>query len=95
MFRFYREKLCNAEKRIYDSLFACFATQEKQIKIPFLQAEKLRQIFKYVVYDNPLVFYVEGFIIKKSFLFNRITIYPKYNYSKKEVELLTKSVVLL
>ena len=67
MFRFYREKLCNAEKRIYDTLLSFFEVQEKQIKIPFLQAEKLRRIFKYVVYDNPLVFYVEGFIIKRSF----------------------------
>ena len=86
MYRFYREELPEKEKILYDLLLTSFERLEIEIKVPLLGEEKIKQIFKYVLYDNPLIFYVEGLITKKKFLSNCISLYPKYNYSKEELE---------
>lgn len=91
MYRFYREELPKKEKILYDLLLTSFERQEIEIKVPLLGEVKIKQIFKYVLYDNPLIFYVEGLITKKKFLSNCISLYPKYNYSKEEIERLTKA----
>ncbi len=93
MYRFYREKLPEKEKFIYDLLLTSFERQDIEIKVPLLDEEKIKQIFKYVLYDNPLIFHVEGLITKKKFLSSCISLYPKYNYSKEEIERLWKRLV--
>lgn len=91
MYRFYREELPEKEKFIYDLMLTSFERQEIEIKVPLLDEEKIKQLFKYVLHDNPLIFYVEGLVTKKKSLSSRISLYPKYNYSKEEIERLTKA----
>ena len=85
---YYFSRLTNEQRIIYKIMFSGLENYSKEIKIPFLRPiDEIFTIFKFILLDNPIVFYVSSFIYLTSNLHTEeCIIKPEYKYSKNFVE---------
>lgn len=84
-YSFFRNKLSPIEQVAYDYLYSGFIAHKTNIKIPNIAIEKIQNIFQNVIFDNPIIFFVESAtyqIINKDYC-NMVI--PKYRFDKNEI----------
>lgn len=59
-FQYYRSLLSNKSQKVYDKLYCKMIRCEKLITIPFIVEDEIKNIFKFVLLDNPVIFYVQS-----------------------------------
>lgn len=82
-YRFYYSLLNDKAKQAYDELYDGFSNMKKSFKITKLEEKDFKDVFEFLMLDNPLIFYLNSYtyIISNT----DITINPDYLFTMDEV----------
>jgi hypothetical protein len=81
------------EKIAYGVIYRGLAAHDKKIILKLdITSGQLRKVFLRVMYDNPILFYVNQTIIRRIGEPGNWTIWPVYLYDGSETELLTRKI---
>jgi len=91
--RYYFSIMDDVEKQVYKAIYDGLRTRTYSIEIPLcVPKEKIQEIYLRVLYDNPLMFYVNQTIIRISGKEGDYSLLPEYIYTEREIKLLTGEV---
>ncbi|GHV16967.1 hypothetical protein AGMMS49938_17440 [Fibrobacterales bacterium] len=80
---YYYSRLTDDKKAIYKTILAGLKAFDKEIKIQLMPMNEITMIFNYVLFDNPLIFYVSQSFQQLRDLYNKkCFIVPEYKYPK-------------
>lgn len=85
-FQYYRSLLSNQSQKVYDKLYYKMLRCEKIIAIPFIVEDEIKKIFKFVLLDNPVIFYVRSAtyqIVNQKYC---NAVLPNYRFNKVEID---------
>ncbi len=93
IYKHYYSLLTPREKRVYDSIDTALLNYEKKFDVESVGEKQLNDIFQKIVHDNPNLFYVEGLTFRKSLIFDRKVIVPKYRFDEAKANATLAAVI--
>lgn len=87
--KYYYQKLTDHEKMLYAQILYILRNFEEDVCVDSLDVDELDRVFRFVIYDYPEIFYVEGCSYVKYQKKNQliqITLSGMYTYSREQVE---------
>lgn len=83
---YFRSKLSTREQFAYDCVLSGFISFKTNIKIPNIETERIQDIFQNVLFDNPIIFFVESasYQIVKGKYCNMVI--PKYRFGEIQIK---------
>ncbi len=82
LYKHYRALLTAREQRVYNAICKGLLNYDNKFDVESVSDKQLSDIFQKIVHDNPNLFYVESLSFRKSFIFNKKVIEPKYRFGK-------------
>ena len=83
---YFRNTLSTKEQVAYDCLLSGLMSCKTNIRIPYLKIEKVQDVFQKVLFDNPIIFFIESAsyqIINEKYC--NIVI-PKYRFDRTQID---------
>ena len=82
MLNYYFSRLTNEQKLTYKSILSCIFSFSKEIEVSVASTSELNLMLDYILLDNPLIFYVSGFMVASEPKNKKCYIKPIYEYSE-------------
>ena len=89
---YYFSRLTDEQKIIYESLLSGMSRVAKEIKIPIRPINEILKVFNYVLFDNPMIFYVSSFKHTSDLYRKKCSIVPLYTHAQHIIKEYTSAV---
>ena len=85
-YRYYYGCLTEEQKKIYNTILSGLNTFQKEISIPLIAVDEVTKIYNFVLWDNPMVFYVRDCSLDSDVHNRRCEIIPNYLYKDDQIK---------
>ena len=82
VYKFYRSLLSPQNQSIYDILYFELETHNSNIELSCIDKTVIHDVYQAILYDNPLLFYVDGLNIRHKLFSANVIVSPVYRYDK-------------
>lgn len=89
---YYYSRLTDDQKRVYASVQSGIQSYSKRIKLPMRPANELTMLYRAVLADNPLFFYVAGVQWQTDTYKQKNIVSPDYGYSQADISTYTSEI---
>lgn len=92
-YSYYRDQLSLKNKIVYDELYSVFLSHKTHIKIAKTLTNDIQKIFRDVLLDNPIIFFVESVtyqIVSRDYC-NMVI--PKYRFDETEINVTINTIL--
>ena len=83
---YYRGLLSDSEKKAYDTLLSGLINRDSVITLYNILSSRLDVLYEYVIFDNPILFYVESLEYEIYHGLRRINVRPVYRFDNRKID---------
>lgn len=90
---YYYGLLSSAQRKVYDKLLDGITSFTSEIVTPYRHEDEMNLVLNYLMWDNPMIFYVKSFNISYNSFRQKCRVFPAYTYNYQDVKFYKNEVL--